>query len=70
MNYLSRPVSDIEMSVRTARRLDQLRVTTVGQLTQITAAELLRAPNFGRTSLAQVEEFLQAMGLSLRPHGD
>jgi DNA-directed RNA polymerase subunit alpha len=67
MDQRSRPVSDIEMSARVARRLDELGVTTVGQLTQITAAELLNQPNFGRKSLAQVEDFLQAMGLRLRP---
>jgi DNA-directed RNA polymerase alpha subunit len=67
MSYLSRPVSDIEMSARVARRLDQLGIITVGELAQLTAAELLDQPNFGRRSLKQVEDFLQAMGLRLRP---
>jgi DNA-directed RNA polymerase subunit alpha len=67
MNYLSRPVSDIEMSARVAHRLDELGIATVGELVQRTAAELVGHRNFGRKSLAQVEDFLQAMGLSLRP---
>ena len=67
MNYLSRPIADLEVSVRVARCLAQLNppIKTVGDLTQVTREELLRQPNFGRQSLRQLDLLLWSMGLRL-----
>jgi DNA-directed RNA polymerase alpha subunit len=67
MNYLSRPIDELAMSVRAARCLERLGVKTIGELVQKTTAELLQQPNFGRRSLLEIELILEDMGLSLRP---
>ena len=40
-------------------------VRTVGQLTRLTEADLLKIPNFGRTSVLHVREKLTVLGLKL-----
>jgi hypothetical protein len=65
--YLSRPIDELEVSVRVARCLERLGVKTVGELIQKSKAELLREPNFGRRSMHELELILEDLGLSLRP---
>jgi hypothetical protein len=64
---MSRPVDELEVSVRVAHCLARLGVKTLGQLAQMTTAKLLREPNFGKLSLGEVEMALKAYGLRLRP---
>ena len=64
-DLLSRPIDELEISVRVARCLQRLDVQTVGELVQKTRSELLREPNFGRRSLLDIELLLEAMGLRL-----
>ena len=45
---LSKPVSELELSVRSRRCLQRLNVSTLGDLIQLSEAELLAARNFGR----------------------
>jgi DNA-directed RNA polymerase subunit alpha len=46
--------------------MSRLGINTMGEVMQRTADELLESRNFGMTSLSEVREKLQAMGLSLR----
>ena len=53
---LNKPVSDLNLSVRARKCMNRLDITTLGELIQRTADELLEAKNFGMTSLTEVRE--------------
>ncbi|MFN6050681.1 MAG: DNA-directed RNA polymerase subunit alpha C-terminal domain-containing protein, partial [Planctomycetia bacterium] len=63
---MGKPVSDLQLSVRARKCMTRLGINTIGELMQRTADELLESRNFGMTSLSEVREKLQGMGLSLR----
>jgi DNA-directed RNA polymerase subunit alpha len=63
---LNKPVSDLNLSVRARKCMNRLGITTLGELVQRTADELLEAKNFGQTSLAEVRDKLAQYGLTLR----
>lgn len=58
-------VDEMPLSVRSANCLKHANVDYVGQLVQKTDEELLRTPNFGRSSLNEIREMLSGMGLPL-----
>ncbi len=62
---LSMPISELDLSVRAGNCLDTAKIHTVGQLVQLTDADLLRVRSFGKTSLREVKRKLQELGLSL-----
>jgi len=64
---LSKPVFELELSVRARRCLQRLNIETVGELIQRTEAELLAARNFGVTSLNEIKARLKELGLTLAP---
>jgi DNA-directed RNA polymerase subunit alpha len=66
-SVLMRPITDLELSVRSRKCMQRLNVETVGDLTEKTEAELLAIKNFGQTSLNEVKAKLAEMGLSLKP---
>lgn len=66
---LAQPVAEIAFSPRVRAALQKLSVTTLGDLVQRTEEEMLALPNFGRTSLREVKEFLSSKGLSLTATG-
>jgi DNA-directed RNA polymerase alpha subunit len=53
------------MSVRTIMALFGSDIKTVDHLTEFTASELIRIPNFGRKAFNEVIEALRVNGLSL-----
>jgi DNA-directed RNA polymerase subunit alpha len=63
---LGKPVSDLNLSVRARKCMNRLNITTLGELVQRTADELLEAKNFGMTSLNEVREKLSQYNLKLR----
>jgi len=63
---LSKPVSDLNLSVRARKCMNRLGINTLGELCQRTSDELLEAKNFGVTSLKEVQEKLVNYGLKLR----
>jgi DNA-directed RNA polymerase subunit alpha len=63
---LNKPVSDLNLSVRARKCMNRLNITTLGELIQRTADELLEAKNFGMTSLTEVRERLGQHNLKLR----
>lgn len=63
---LSKPVSELDLSVRARRCLQRLNVVTVGDLLQHTEAELLATRNFGMTSLNEIRSQLAQIGMSLQ----
>jgi DNA-directed RNA polymerase subunit alpha len=62
---LFRPVSELELSVRSANCLKNASITYIGELVQKTEAEMLKTKNFGRKSLNEIKSILEEMGLSL-----
>ncbi len=63
---LSKPVSELNLSVRARKCMNRLNITTFGELVSRTSEELLEAKNFGITSLQEVKEKLAQYGLKLR----
>jgi DNA-directed RNA polymerase subunit alpha len=62
---LYRPVSELELSVRSINCLQNAKIETIGELVQKTEAEMLKTKNFGRKSLNEIKHILASMGLSL-----
>jgi DNA-directed RNA polymerase subunit alpha len=63
---LARPVSSVELSVRSRKCLQRLGINTLSELVSRSEAELLESKNFGQTSLREIKGKLIDMGLSLR----
>ncbi|MFN4259384.1 MAG: DNA-directed RNA polymerase subunit alpha C-terminal domain-containing protein [Gemmataceae bacterium] len=63
---LSKPVSDLNLSVRARKCMNRLGINTFSELVNRSADELLESKNFGMTSLNEVREKLAQYGLSLR----
>ena len=62
---LFRPVSELELSVRSANCLKNAEISLIGELVQKTESEMLKTKNFGRKSLNEIKTILNEMGLSL-----
>ena len=62
---LETPISDFELSVRSRNCLKKMKIDTLGDLLNITEAELLSYKNFGETSLREIKSILEPKGLIL-----
>lgn len=62
---LETPISDFELSVRSRNCLRKMNIRTLGDLLNITEAELLAYKNFGETSLREIKSILDTKGLHL-----
>ncbi len=62
---LEMPISDFELSVRSRNCLKKMNITTIGDLLNISEAELLSYKNFGETSLREIKAVLEPRGLHL-----
>lgn len=62
---LETPISDFELSVRSRNCLEKMNIRTVGDLLNITEAELLSYKNFGETSLQEIKVILESKSLHL-----
>src|SRR5437773_5367934 len=62
---LNMSVNEIELSVRAANCLNNANITTVGQLAMKSEQEMLKYRNFGKKSLNEIKDKLQALGLTL-----
>ena len=63
-NLLKR-VEELELSVRSMNCLKNDNIIYIGDLVQKSESEMLRTPNFGRKSLNEIKEVLNAMSLYL-----
>ncbi|MCP4648959.1 MAG: DNA-directed RNA polymerase subunit alpha [PVC group bacterium] len=64
MEKIKMPVSELDLSVRSANCLKEARIKTVGELVRKTELEMLKYRNFGKKSLAEINGILQTMGMS------
>jgi DNA-directed RNA polymerase subunit alpha len=62
---LETPISDFELSVRSRNCLKKMNIHTLGDLLNITEAELLSYKNFGETSLREIKQILESKALRL-----
>lgn len=63
--FLLKPVSELELSVRSANCLQNANIKYIYELVSKTEGEMLRTKNFGRKSLNEIKEILSSMGLGL-----
>jgi DNA-directed RNA polymerase subunit alpha len=63
---LSKPIGDLNLSVRARTCMSKLNIQTIGDLMKHTGDELLECKNFGITSLNEVRDKLTGMGLKLK----
>ncbi|MBN1688880.1 MAG: DNA-directed RNA polymerase subunit alpha [Candidatus Omnitrophica bacterium] len=62
---ISKPISELELSVRSANCLEAANIKTIGDLVQKNEAQMLKYKNFGKKSLSEINGILTSMGLSL-----
>jgi DNA-directed RNA polymerase subunit alpha len=62
---LERSVATLELSVRASNCLEAAKIATVGELVRMTEADLLQIRSFGKTSLMEVRQKLEQLGLRL-----
>lgn len=63
-SYLSKPVAELELSVRAANCLAAGDIVTIRDLVSKTEQDMLKFRNFGRKSLNEIKAILAEMGLS------
>ena len=63
---LNKPVTDMELSVRSRKALQRLNINLFADLVARTEDELLGCKNFGQTSLNEIKQQLGNFGLGLR----
>ncbi|HEX9381555.1 MAG TPA: DNA-directed RNA polymerase subunit alpha [Gaiellaceae bacterium] len=60
------PIEELELGVRSYNCLKRVGIETIGDLVVKTEGELAAIPNFGKKSVEEVKETLNAHGLTLR----
>src|SRR6185295_10134291 len=63
---LAKPITDLELSVRSRKCMQRLNIETIGDLCEKSEADLLATKNFGQTSLTEVKQKLGEINLSLK----
>jgi len=59
------PISELELSVRSANCLKEANIKSIAELVRKTESELLSFRNFGKKSLTEINDLLKVMGLHL-----
>ncbi len=65
LELINKPISELELSVRSANCLAAASIKTIGDLVRKTEAQMLKYKNFGKKSLAEIQGILTGMGLAL-----
>ena len=67
---LEMTIEELDLSVRSFNCLKRAGINTVEELTQRTDEDMMKVRNLGRKSLEEVQQKLEALGLSLKPSDD
>ncbi|MCQ2453313.1 MAG: DNA-directed RNA polymerase subunit alpha [Clostridia bacterium] len=67
---LEMTIEELDLSVRAYNCLKRAAINTVSELVQRNQDDMMKVRNLGKKSLEEVEQKLQALGLSLRPSDD
>ncbi|MFH1395306.1 MAG: DNA-directed RNA polymerase subunit alpha [Candidatus Omnitrophota bacterium] len=62
---LNKPISELELSVRSSNCLAEANIRTIGELVRKKETEMLKYKNFGKKSLNEINAVLTTMGLHL-----
>ncbi len=62
---LSKPISELELSVRSSNCLAEANIRTIGDLVSKKETEMLKYKNFGKKSLNEINAVLESMGMHL-----
>lgn len=62
---LSKPISELELSVRSSNCLAEANIRTIGDLVSRKETEMLKYKNFGKKSLNEINAVLTSMGFHL-----
>jgi DNA-directed RNA polymerase subunit alpha len=65
LSKMKMPVSELELSVRSANCLEKAKLKTIGDIVSKTESEMLKYRNFGKKSLSEIVGVLESMGFSL-----
>jgi len=65
LEKMKMPVSELELSVRSANCFETAKIKTLGELITKSESEMLKYRNFGKKSLNEIGGVLESMGLSL-----
>ncbi len=65
LELINKPITELELSVRSANCLEAANIKTIGDLIQKTEAQMLKYKNFGKKSLSEIHNILVGMGLHL-----
>jgi len=63
LKKLNKPISELELSVRSANCLREAKIQTIGDLAKKTEQDMLKYRNFGKKSLSEIKDILESMGL-------
>ncbi len=64
-DIIAKPISELELSVRSANCLEAANIKTIGDLVRKTEAQMLKYKNFGKKSLNEINAILVTMNLAL-----
>ncbi len=64
-DLIAKPISELELSVRSANCLEAANIKTIGDLVRKSEAQMLKYKNFGKKSLNEINAILVTMQLSL-----
>ena len=64
---LEMTIEELDLSVRAYNCLKRAGINTISELVQLNQEDMMKVRNLGRKSLEEVEQKLEALGLSLRP---
>ena len=62
---ISKPITELELSVRSSNCLEAATIKTIGDLVRRTESQMLKYKNFGKKSLTEINSILASMSLSL-----
>ena len=62
---LSKPISELELSVRSSNCLAEANIHTIGDLVKKKETEMLKYKNFGKKSLNEINAVLESLGVHL-----
>ena len=62
---VSKSISELELSVRSANCLEAANIRTIGDLVRRSEPQMLKYKNFGKKSLTEINAILSEMGLHL-----
>jgi len=65
LEIVNKPITELELSVRSANCLEAANIKTIGDLIQKTEQQMLKYKNFGKKSLSEIGAILETMGLFL-----